>query len=109
MPLFSAGCTRKRLLVHLSHAVDSLALKNPPSTLDVPLEGALDGKVNVQFFEVNGREFCHFESISNALTRLERGTYGRCTRCGKRIEAEVLAELPLADWCLECEIQESQP
>ena len=107
MPLFSASSPRKRLLVHLSAAVETLALKRPPSTLDVPLEGALDGKVKVQFFEVNDPEFCHFENISNALIRLERGTYGRCTRCGKRIEAEVLAELPLADWCLECEVQES--
>jgi len=68
----------------------------------VPLEGKLDGKVKVQFFEVNDREFCHFENISNALIRVEQGTYGRCMFCGQRIEADVLAKIPWATECLGC-------
>jgi hypothetical protein len=96
-------------LVHLSQAVETLALRNEPETLAVPLEGVLDGSVKVQFFEVNDREFTHFESISNALTRLDKGTYGRCVFCGGRIEADVLARTPWATECLECGDQESQP
>ena len=109
MPLFSASSPRKRLLVHLSQAVETLALKNPPSIVDVPLDGDLDGTVKVQFFEVSDGEFRNFEKISKALTQLDQGTYGRCTHCGRRIDATVLAAAPLATRCLACGDQEPQP
>lgn len=109
MSIRSANPPRKRLLVHLSQAVETLALRKKPSLLAVPLEGALEGKVKVQFFNVNDREFTHFENISNALIRLEQGTYGRCMFCGHRIEAQVLEQTPWATECLGCGDQESQP
>ena len=105
----SANPPRKRLLVHLSQAVETLALTKAPSTLDVPFKGPLNGRVAVQSFEVNDREFRHFESISNALIRLDQGTYGRCVFCGGRIESDVLAQTPWATECLECGDRESQP
>ena len=105
----SAQPPRKRLLVHLSQAVETLALRKEPGTHVVPLKGVLDGNVKLQSFEVNNREFEHFESISNALIRLDQGTYGRCIFCGGRIEADVLAQTPWATECLECGDQESQP
>ena len=107
MPLRSASLPRKRLLVNLSQAVEELALRKTPSTHVEVLEGTLDGKVKVQFFDVTRREFGHFENISNALIRLDKGTYGRCTDCGGRIETEVLAQTPLATQCLECWDQQS--
>jgi hypothetical protein len=107
--LRSANPPRKRLLVHLSRAVETLALRREPGTHVVPLKGALDGSVKVQSFEVNNREFMHFENISNALIRLDQGTYGRCIFCGGRIEADILAQTPWATECLECGEQESQP
>jgi RNA polymerase-binding transcription factor DksA len=97
------------LLVNLSQAVEELALRKAPSTHVEALKGALDGNVKVQFFDVSRSEFGHFENISNALIRLDKGTYGRCTGCGKRIERNVLVETPLATLCLECWEQESQP
>ena len=108
MPLRSASSPRKRLLVHLSHAAETLSLKKPPSTHVVPLGGVLDGKVKVQFFDVNEREFNHFENISNALMRVDQGTYGRCMHCGQRIEAQALVETPWAKRCLECANHESK-
>ena len=75
----------------------------------MPLKGVLDGNVKLQSFEVSGREFGHFESISKALIRLDQGTYGRCVFCGGRIEADLLARTPWATECLECGDQESQP
>lgn len=100
--LRSASSPRKRLLVHLSHAVETLALRKPPNTCVVPLEGKLHGEVKVQFFDVSSCEFGYFENISNALIRLDKGTYGRCTRCGGQIGSVVLAEEPLAARCLDC-------
>ena len=96
-------------MVHLSKAVATLSLRKELGTLAVPLKGTLEGNVNVQFFEVDGREFDHFENISNALTRIDRGTYGRCIFCGGRIEADLLTGTPWASECLDCGDQESQP
>jgi hypothetical protein len=107
--LRSAHSPRKRLLVHLSQTVEALALKKAPGTFETPLSGTLDGNVKVQFFEVNCREFDHFENVSNALTRLDQGTYGKCENCGTRIEPDVLAEKPWATECRECWDQDSQP
>jgi hypothetical protein len=89
--------------------VETLALSKARGTFETPLKGTLDGNVKVQFFEVNGREFDHFENVSNALTRLDQGTYGRCENCGTRIQPDVLAEKPWATECPDCCDQESQP
>jgi RNA polymerase-binding transcription factor DksA len=90
--------------------VEALGLKTPPSTAQVvSLAGKVEGKVKLQAFDVNSREFTHFENISNALIRLDKGTYGRCTRCGKRIESDVLGETPWATACIDCRDHASQP
>ena len=102
MAIRSANPPRKRLLVHLSQAVETLALRKETGTVAVPLKGALDGDVKVQFFEVDNREFAHFEDISNALLRLDQGTYGRCNLCGRRVQPELLARTPWATECLDC-------
>ena len=45
----------------------------------------------------------HLEAVDAALTRLDAGTYGTCTTCGKPIGAERLAALPWAALCIECQ------
>ena len=39
--------------------------------------------------------------IERALTRLDEGTYGICTRCGKPIEKARLKALPYVDLCIK--------
>lgn len=99
MARLSDNRPRKRLLAQLSQAVETLRLRREPNTHIVPLKGSLNGKVRVEFYEVSDRDFDHFENISNALIRLDKGIYGRCGRCGRRIEEEVLAT---ASWATEC-------
>ena len=43
------------------------------------------------------------EAVATALARLENGTYGICSTCGKRIDAARLAALPASARCLDCE------
>jgi len=109
VPIRSANPPRKRLLVHLSQAVETLALRKEPGTHVIALKGVLDGNVKLQSFEVSDHEFQHFENISNALNRLDKGTYGRCMFCGGRIEAGILGQTPWATECLECGDPEPQP
>ena len=39
--------------------------------------------------------------IDRALERIEDGTYGTCTRCGKPIEPDRLEVIPYATLCIE--------
>ena len=43
------------------------------------------------------------EQITAALNRIEQGTYGRCTRCGRQIAPARLEVLPHAAACIECQ------
>jgi DnaK suppressor protein len=40
--------------------------------------------------------------IDTALARIEDGTYGTCTRCGKEIPVERLDAVPYAVLCVDC-------
>ena len=40
--------------------------------------------------------------IDDALQRIEDGTYGICTNCGKSIPPERLEALPWAQLCIDC-------
>ena len=40
--------------------------------------------------------------IDGALKRIEEGTYGICTNCGKQIVEERLEALPWATLCIDC-------
>jgi RNA polymerase-binding transcription factor DksA len=40
------------------------------------------------------------DAVDAALSRLDDGCYGTCSRCGQDIPAPVLAADPLADRCL---------
>ena len=40
--------------------------------------------------------------IDTALARIDDGTYGTCTRCGKEIPVERLDAVPYAVLCVEC-------
>ncbi|MCU1501832.1 MAG: hypothetical protein JWM12_1186 [Ilumatobacteraceae bacterium] len=42
------------------------------------------------------------QSAAEAVERMQQGTYGRCTACGKPIPAERLEAIPGADTCVAC-------
>jgi RNA polymerase-binding protein DksA len=42
-------------------------------------------------------------AIDAALKRIEDGTYGTCTNCGKQIAEERLEALPWATLCIDCQ------
>lgn len=42
-------------------------------------------------------------SISVAITKIEKGTYGFCANCGKMIDTERLAAIPTATLCMDCQ------
>ena len=42
-------------------------------------------------------------AVEAALARLDAGTYGTCTACGRAITPERLEALPTAALCIECQ------
>jgi len=47
--------------------------------------------------------------INAALRRIERGSYGRCQRCGIAISLDRLSALPMAPLCGSCQRTEEMP
>jgi RNA polymerase-binding protein DksA len=45
----------------------------------------------------------HLAEVEAALERLEAGTYGTCTRCGRPIAPERLEAIPWAAHCIDCQ------
>lgn len=41
-------------------------------------------------------------AIRSALVRMDEGTYGTCSKCGKRIDERRLKAMPTATVCLAC-------
>lgn len=41
-------------------------------------------------------------SIKNALSKIRRGTYGKCEKCGQQIDTRRLLAMPMATLCLSC-------
>lgn len=42
------------------------------------------------------------DQMEEALERLEEGTYGTCSHCGRPIDVERLEALPQTDLCIDC-------
>lgn len=59
-----------------------------------------------------GRRAFLLRKVSNALLRIEEGTYGECCECGDEISLARLEARPTADFCIVCkeeaEREESQ-
>ena len=45
----------------------------------------------------------HLAQVEAALARLDAGTYGTCTSCGRPIAAERLEAIPSAALCIDCQ------
>ena len=52
--------------------------------------------------QVLQRERTILEDINAALARVDEGTFGECTHCGRTISDERLKAIPYASTCVEC-------
>ena len=49
----------------------------------------------------------NIERVEKALDRIKKGTYGKCSQCGKMIDTERLAIDPTMDCCVQCQSKSS--
>jgi YteA family regulatory protein len=50
---------------------------------------------------LNEQDEHHLQEIEEALSRMEKGTYGICKTCGKEIPFERLEAVPTANYCVD--------
>lgn len=60
-------------------------------------------ETTIKFANTEGR---YLYNIEEALTRIEDGTYGKCTECKKAIGLPRLRRLPYTRMCIECKEKE---
>ncbi len=102
---------RQRLQQELDGMSDLRAQSDDP-TLDIEAYSNHPANVGSETYEMeknlaladNIRR--QLEMTESALMRLEEGTYGICTNCGRPINPERLEALPHATLCIDCKRQQ---
>ncbi|MBI1805307.1 MAG: TraR/DksA C4-type zinc finger protein [Ignavibacteriae bacterium] len=74
------------------------------STYSTHMEQGTDAMEREKTFLFASREGKFLNHLEDALQRIGRGDYGRCTMCGKLIEKERLEAVPHAQQCLQCKL-----
>jgi DnaK suppressor protein len=74
------------------------------STYSMHMEQGTDAMEREKTFLFASREGKFLNYLEDALKRIEKGSYGFCTDCGKLIEKERLEAVPHAQLCVRCKI-----
>ena len=119
-PSIGSGCFRFGFLflgfVRVVDAISYLHEENPGSLEDETAEviGSSDNHLAETASATVDREIDYtleensehvLAEIDAALRRIEDGTYGQCTNCGKQISPERLEARPWATLCIDCQRQ----
>jgi DnaK suppressor protein len=75
------------------------------STYSTHMEQGTDAMEREKTFLFASREGKFLNHLDDALVRIDKGTYGRCSECGKLIEKERLEAVPHAQQCLQCKLR----
>jgi DnaK suppressor protein len=96
-------------------AIDNIHAEHPGSMSDESGEDAVyDNHLADTATETYDRELDYtleensehvLSEIEGALKRIEDGTYGQCTNCGRQIPEERLEARPYATLCIDCQRQ----
>jgi RNA polymerase-binding protein DksA len=78
---------------------------NESSTYSLHMEQGTDAMEREKVFLFASREGKFLNYLDDALKRIENGSYGFCTDCGKIIEKERLEAVPHAQQCVQCKLK----
>ncbi|HUW34921.1 MAG TPA: TraR/DksA C4-type zinc finger protein [Planctomycetota bacterium] len=84
--------------------------KKDSATLDISKFADLGSdnfeiELDMEMLETQGDEI---REVIAALKRMEDGTFGTCTACGKKIAARRLRAIPYARMCVGCKKEEEE-
>lgn len=102
---------REKLKAELAEIVErdeevrrAMRRKDPAGNLsfeDLGVESEFDDV----FDSLGDRSRTELLDVWNAIQRMDRGTYGTCSQCGRKISVERLQALPATEYCIECASQ----
>ncbi len=75
------------------------------SNYSLHMEQGTDTMEREKTFMYAAREGKFLNYLDDALKRIENGTYGYCTECGRIIEKERLEAVPHAQMCVDCKVE----
>ena len=91
--------TAKRAELVRHRSADGIAVERTPDSMD---ELVLANERDL-IVDVLNRETLLLRQVSEALERIDAGTYGVCLHCGEAIAEKRLTALPWAALCLKCQ------
>ncbi|MEE9259234.1 MAG: TraR/DksA family transcriptional regulator [Nitrospinaceae bacterium] len=68
---------------------------------EIDLASSLEGRE--MLFQLSSRDRNELRLIEDALYKIEKGTYGNCESCSKKITLKRLQILPLTNLCIDCQ------
>ena len=104
-PSFDAADARAALLAERARLIAEVEETiTAPDPMTYGSQAAAASQVFAQQRDLALRERAttHLELVDAAMARLDDGTFGTCTTCGKPIAAERLVALPWAAQCIDC-------
>lgn len=78
------------------------------STYSTHMEQGTDAMEREKTFLFASREGKFLNYLEDALQRIDKAEYGKCSECGKLIEKERLEAVPHARQCLKCKMNLSK-
>jgi DnaK suppressor protein len=98
--------TRRQLLERMK--AELAEPDEPIGVLGDPADMAHSVSARETSYEIGSVESRAVAQIDYALQRIERGKYGICEDCGKRIPPARLRAMPFAYLCVECKQRDEQ-
>jgi RNA polymerase-binding protein DksA len=103
---------RERVGGEVNHVVQAIQeevnINSNLSSAPVHLADVASGGVDADV-EVLHTERSIWEQVSDALTRIDEGSFGECEHCGRPISEERLKALPYTPFCVECARSGAEP
>jgi DnaK suppressor protein len=94
----------QQLVGHGSQAVHQLSDEQAEELPD-PSDRATAEEERAWSLRLADRDRKLIPKLQEALARLEAGTFGQCTRCGRPIATARLRARPMTELCIECKTE----
>jgi DnaK suppressor protein len=91
--------SKRSELIASHHNPEAIVIEKVPDSID---EMVLASQRDIAIDALN-RKAQHLSQVSDALLRLDEGSYGLCLECGTAISERRLNALPWAALCLTCQ------
>ncbi len=73
------------------------------------IDTATQNSEREMYFELAANDKITLDAINDALTKIEKGNYGKCECCDCEIPIERLNAIPWSRYCIQCQEEAERP